>query len=128
MPANPCPQNYSTAVRALRQTRTDAPTRTVTLTSAVHKRDHSDREYPVTGPTSPGSLLTIQVTSGIPSLRVLSGNVRVELSSHWGNVLTVDPDARATTDLHIPYSGTKVTAEGVDPARITGNTDRLRLR
>lgn len=116
------PETFTAAKRALRQ-RTGS--HTVWLSSRAHHRREAYAVLDVTGPTADGELLTVVVGSGFLPLRVLGGNVHVELGSASGNVVTVTEAARPSTWVHV-WSGCKVTAYGVDPERFTGDQDRVR--
>lgn len=84
--------NYTTARSRVYCPRLRAD-RTVTLDSRAMPRDHR-RPLMVQGPTDPGTgaRLTIRVLSGMHKIHVLGGEVTVELSSGWGNVLYGPPD------------------------------------
>lgn len=125
MPTKPDahPANYSEAVRYLHSPRTS---RTVYLTSDCHKRNAPTPSLDVTGPTTPGSLLTVHVLSGLPRLRVLSGNVHVILASSWGNSLTVLPAAAQTTGVYVRTS-CKASVYGADSVLVLGDLSRAFL-
>jgi hypothetical protein len=108
------PANYSEARRYLHSPRIS---RTVWLSSRVHKKRSV---------TAPGSLLTVHVWSGLPRLRVLSGNVLIIAASYWGNSVTVLPAAAQTTTVHV-HSDCKASIYGLDSSRVTGDFSRTFL-
>lgn len=76
-----------------------------------------------------GATLTLHLRTGLTHLRVLSGRVHVIADSHWGNAVTIHPDAAATTTVHVPppltgQRATKVTLYGTLPDAIDHCTRR----
>jgi hypothetical protein len=117
------PENYTEAKPALRCRK---GSRKVWLSSRVTPRQYRPGlVYDVLGPSAAGELLTVHVASGMLPLRILGGNVLVIMGSASGNVVTVTEAARETTEVHT-WSGCKVTAYGVDPARLSGDLGRVR--
>lgn len=122
-PVHVYPETYTAAKPALR-CRTGR--RKVWLSSRVTPRQYRPGlVYDVRGPSAAGELLEVHVGSGMLPLRILGGNVLVTMASASGNVVTVTEAARATTRVHV-WSGCKVTAYGVDPARLSGDLGRVR--
>ncbi len=117
------PANYSEARRYLHSPRTS---RTVWLSSRASKRHTTTPPLEVTGPTAPGSMLRIEVWSGLPRLKVLSGNVEIIAASSWGNSVTVLPAAAQTTRVHV-HSGCKASIYGLDSRAVTGDLSRAFL-
>lgn len=63
-----------------------------------------------------GNELTVLVDSGIPSLVVESGHVKIEFRSSWGNSLEISSGASA--HVIVPWADTKVTIDNAGELRL----------
>lgn len=111
------PETKSEARRLLKNSRgeADGKVRAVKLTYHNAPDSEAGERVDIVGPKD-GRPIIVDVGSGIPSLKVISGTAIIRMRSNWGNSIDVGPGAEA---IIISPASAKVTAECEEGGKLT---------